>query len=154
MNHRKNERGLSLVEVVLALGLMGAVLISVAGLFVLSQKQVVSGKTASEALAVGRHILEEMNGWSFRQTYQVYGFDGTATTYTVDSRTNAYAGKWQTLLDDSLERDSFATIRIDTLGPGTTTPTLAVTKAMKVTVTVNWSEGDRDRNVQVATVRM
>jgi Tfp pilus assembly protein PilV len=44
---RKNERGLSLIEVILALGLLGGVLISIAGMFILSERQVKSGKTAT-----------------------------------------------------------------------------------------------------------
>jgi Tfp pilus assembly protein PilV len=152
---RKSERGMSLIEVILALGLLAGVLISVAGMFVMSERQVKSGKTATQALAVARAINEEINGWGFNQTYGVFGSDGTAATYTYDTRVNAYAGKWQTLLDNGLELGSFATINVASSQlAGGATPTLDAAKAIKVTVTVFWSEGARNRNVRVMAVRM
>jgi type II secretory pathway pseudopilin PulG len=153
---RRGERGLSLIEVILALGLMAAVLISIAGMFVISERQVASGKTATEALAVARTILEEIHGWGFRQTYGNFGLDGAAQSYTVLSSTNAEAARWQTLLDESLERGSEATILIESLAPtGVTVPNLDVTRAIRVTVTVGWTEAQgRDREVSVSTVRM
>ena len=149
----RDERGLSLIEVILALGLLAAVLISIAGMFVVSEKQVASGKTATEALAVARTILEEIQGVGFRQTYGIFGFDGSATSYSVRSDTNAYAGKWQSMLDETLDRGAVATIDVESLAPGTP-PSLAVTRVMRVTVTIDWTEGNRPRDVVVATVRM
>jgi len=150
----RNERGLSLIEVILALGLMAGVLISVAGLFILSERQVKSGKTATQALAVGRAISEEINGWGFRQTYRVFGSDGTATSYTYDTEVNTFASKWQTMLDDGLELDSNANITVASVPPtGSAAPALNVARAIRVTVTVFWSEGERNRSVRVMTVR-
>jgi len=150
----KNERGLSLIEVILALGLLAGVLISVAGLFILSERQVKSGKTATQALAVARAISEEINGWGFRQTYMVFGSDGTATNYTYDTEVNSFAAKWQTLLDDGLELDSNAQITVASVPPtGGAAPALNAARAIRVTVTVFWSEGDRNRSVRVMTVR-
>lgn len=160
---RRGERGLSLIEVVGALGLMGVVLISVGGLFVLSEKQVKSGKDATEALAVAKAIVEEMDGWGFRQTYTVYGLDGSAAFYDIDTTTNAFAGKWQTMLDEELAQDSFAIIRVEALpreGQAVENLNHLDTRAIRVTVTVNWAEGGdwnaagaRNRSVQVSTVR-
>lgn len=150
----KSERGLSLIEVILALGLLAGVLISVAGMFILSERQVKSGKTATQALAVARAISEEINGLGFRQTYMVFGSDGTATSYTYDTQVNAYASKWQTLLDDGLELGSNATILVASVPPtGGAAPALNAAKAIRVTVTVFWSEGDRNRSVRVMSVR-
>lgn len=152
---RRGERGLSLVEVVLALGMMAAVLLSVAGMFTLSERQVSSGKTSTEALAVARAIVEEMNGWGFRQTYQLFGLNGSTTTATVYSNGGGYAAKWQARLDQSLQRGSVARIDLAALPPeGGSAPTLANAKAIRVTVTVNWTEGQRPRHATLATVRM
>jgi len=152
---RRSEGGLSLIEVILALGLLGGVLISIAGMFILSERQVKSGKTATQALAVARTITEEITGWGFRQTYQVFGSDGAATSYTYDTQVNSYAAKWQTMLDDSLELGSHATILVASVEPsgGGGAPALNVARAIRVTVTVFWAEGARNRSVRVMTVR-
>lgn len=154
MGRRAGERGFSLIEVVVALGLLAGVLISISGLFILGGKQVKSGRTSSEALAVGRTIVEEMNRWGFKQTYGAFGsgFDGAATSYSIDSRTNSFAQKWQALLDTKL-LNGYATIDIQSLGPSTP-PNLNATRAIRVLVTVRWDEGTRHRQVQVGTVRM
>ncbi len=150
---RRGERGFSLVETVLALGLLAGVLISIAGLFVLGGRQVKSGRTASEALSVGRGILEEMDGWGFTSTFTAYGFDGTGTSYSADTRTNTFAQKWQTNLQTKLGAGSFATIDLTSLSSGTP-PTMSACKAIRVEVTVNWEEGLRHRSVRLGTVRM
>jgi len=151
----RNQKGLSLVEVVLALGLLATVLISVAGLFVLSDRQLKSGRASTEALSVGRAIMEEMDGWGFHQTYQLFGYDGNATSYSVDSRTNTYASKWQATLNQSLgQSTSHAIIDIQSLGPtGVAVPNLDATHAIRVIVTVHWTEGLRQRQNQLAAVR-
>ncbi len=149
---RREERGFSLIEVVIALGLLAGVLISISGLFVLGGKQVKSGRTSSEALSVGRDILEEINGWGFKQTYSLFGFDGTAATYNVDTRTNAFAAKWQQVLDQKL-LNAYATIEVRSLANGAV-PNLDTTRAIRVLVTVRWQDGTRPRSLQVGTVRM
>jgi type II secretory pathway pseudopilin PulG len=152
---RQREQGFSLVEVILALGILAGVLISIAGLFIMGSKQVKSGRTSTEALSVARAILEEMDGWGFRQTYQLFGIDGTAnTTATIDTRTDTYSAKWQATLDEKLF-NSHAEIEITSLAPpGATVPMLSATKAIRVVVTVYWNEGGRAREVRLGTVRM
>lgn len=156
MNRRRQE-GFSLVEIVLALGLMAGVLLSIAGLFAVGGKQVKSGRTSSEALAVGRQILEEMNGWGFGQTWELFGLNGAATTYTVDTDTNntTYCAKWRTTLRSKLGTGARATIRIDSIVRAGGAPNLnAGAKNVRVTVTVFWNEMTRARSVAVGTVRM
>lgn len=157
MTHEhRSERGFSLVEVVIALGLLAGVLISVAGLFVIGGKSLSSGRNSTEALAVGRQIVEEMNGWGFRQTYGLYGFDGAANAYSVDTRTNSYAAKWQPILTERLGPSAFATVQINSLSASGTPPIMSASncKSIRVVVTVFWNEGARGRNVAVGTVRM
>lgn len=149
---KRNESGFSLVEVIIALGLLAGVLISIAGLFALGGQQVKSGRTSTEALSVARTILEEMDGWGFRQTYQLYGIDPNQTTATVDTRTNGYAQKWQPTLDEKLFQ-SYALITVESLASGAPPP-FATTRAIRVVVTVHWDEGTRHRTVRLGTVRM
>lgn len=149
---RRSEKGFSLVEVVVALGLLAGVLIAISGLFILGGRQVKSGRTSTEALAVGRRIVEEMDGWGFGQTYQLFGWDGSATSYSADTRTNSYASKWQPILNAGL-LNGYATIQVSSLA-NSGTPVLSATRAMRVLVTVHWDEGIRHRSVQLGTVRM
>ena len=145
--------GFSLVEVVIALGLLAGVLISISGLFVLANRQLDGGRNQSIALSVARDILEEMDGWGYRQTYSTFGFDGTAGSYSVDSRTNGYAGKWQADLESEL-KESHAEIVIESAvdsGPG---PALRDARAIRVRITVHWSEGRRSRQVSLASLRV
>ena len=148
---RGKQAGSSLVEVVLALGLMAGVLTSVAGLFVIGAGQVRSGRTATEALAAARTVLEEMDGWSFHQSYGSYGFDGSAAAYSADTRTNSYASKWQSDIVDRLY-NGYATINIISLDPGA--PALASSSQLQVMVTVFWEEGPRQRSIVLGMVRM
>ena len=148
---RHEENGFSLIEVILALGLLAAVLVTMAGLLVLGAREAKSGRTASEALSVAQTILEETQGWGFRQTYSGFGFDGTATSYTVDTRTNSYASKWQAALDSKLF-NSYAVIDLESLGPGT--PPMASTQVIRVIVTVHWEEEKRPRRIRLGAVRM
>jgi len=150
--YRPNVRGFSFIEVLISLGLLAMVLISITSLFAAGQSQVKSGRTISEALAVARSILEEMEGWGFDQTYRAYGLDGSATSYTVDTRTNGYATKWQPILDAKLA-NSFAEIRIASMETGGTVSPLASSTALKVIITVRWREGHRPRRVELSSVK-
>jgi type II secretory pathway pseudopilin PulG len=148
----RRERGFSLVEVVLALGLLAMVLISISGLFLLGGRQLRSGRDSSEALAVARAILEEMEGWGIRQTYAQFGLDGSASRYEIDSRGHPGAARWQARLDTMLSGAS-ASIELTALGPGAPPP-MRLTRAIRVLVTVRWVEGERARQLQLGTVRM
>jgi len=150
---RTGEAGFSLVEVILALGLLAGVMISIAGLFALANRDMNGGRNTTEAMAVGRDVLEEINGWAYSQTWSLFGFDGTATSYTADTRSNALAQKWQPALDESLY-DSWAEIEIESIVPTGGAPNLAAARAIRVVVTVFWTEGQRDRSVTLSTVRI
>lgn len=150
---RSEARGFSLIEVLLALGLLAGVLVATASLFVVSDRSVNGGRTASEALAVARSVVEEIQDWGFHQTYRAFGLDGSLVSYTVDTRSNAYALKWQAMLPDKL-RNGFATIELESLAPSGAAPPLAGAQAIRVLVTVHWEEGPRRRSIQLATVRM
>jgi type II secretory pathway pseudopilin PulG len=162
---RTDERGFSLVEVVIALGLLAGVLISITGLFIMASKEVKAGRKSSEALAVGKEIVEEMNGWGYSQIWGNFGFDGAATTYTVDCRANTVGGfcpAWQTNLTGKIGSSAYATIKMDSmLTAGGATTNFAdpatgsiLARNVRLLVTVNWTElTGRIRSVQIETSR-
>jgi type II secretory pathway pseudopilin PulG len=159
---RKDERGFSLVEVVVALGLLAGVLIAIGGLFILGGRSVKGGRTSSEALTAGKEILEEMNGWAFTQLWDNFGLAGTATTYTVDTNGCATTNctKWQTQLVSKLGPTAHATIKLDSVSQtGVATPQFVTggavtTKNVRITVNVLWTQlTGRNRSVAVVTTR-
>ena len=160
---RRDERGFSLVEVVIALGLLAGVLIAIAGMFIIGGRSVKSGRKSSEALAAGREILEEMNAWAFDQLWSKFGYAGTAKTYTADTKTcvTADCTEWQSALVAKLGSTAHATIKIDSVAQGV----LAVpdfvdgggevtAKNVRLTVNVLWTEvPGRNRQVAIVTTR-
>ena len=158
---RRDERGFSLVEVAVALGLLAGVLIAISGLFVIGAKQVKSGRTSSEALAVAREIQEVMPGWGYAQLWTTFELDGRATTYTVDTRSSAPCGAWQTTLSSKLGPSAYASIKLDSVANAVGTVQefadasgAILAKAVRVSVTVHWTEvPGRERSVTLGTVR-
>ena len=146
-------RGFSLIEVLISLSLLAVVLTSITSLFGQGQHQVRSGRATSEALSVARSILEEMETWNFHRTYVGFGLDGSATSYTVDTRTNSYASKWQPMLDARLH-GAFAQISIASVETGGTVPAAAASHALRVVVTVRWLEAKRLRRIELGVVRI
>ena len=145
--------GFSLVEVIVALGLLSGVLISISGLFVVGDRLVKSGRSHSIALAVGHEIMEEMDGWAFDALCGTFGLSGSSADYTVDTRSSSYGAKWQAELDAELA-EAYALVRLQSVTDGGTPPAIGDAEAVRITVTVHWSEGLRVRSVELATVRM
>ena len=147
--------GFSLVEVIVAMGLLAGVLISIAGLMVVGNRQVKSGRHSSEALVVARMIFEDMNGWGFHQTYSLLGDDGSNDTLVVDTSvsTEDLTQTWQQALDGMLQQ-ARAEIRLESIVEEGSPPILSAASAIRIQVTIFWSEGPRDRKLQLSTVRM
>jgi prepilin-type N-terminal cleavage/methylation domain-containing protein len=152
---RNTAAGFSLIEVICAVALLGGVLISIAGLMVFGDRLVRSGRHSSEALAVAQGIMEEINGWSFEQTYTLFaGCTADQERCELDSRTESVASGWQEQLDRTLnpaaDDDGHAEIVIESLDG----LALEESEAIRIGVTVSWTEGIRSREISLATVRM
>jgi hypothetical protein len=133
-----------------ALGLLAAVLISVAGLLVLGNRLVKGGRSSSTALAVARDILEELHGWSYHQTYEIFGCDGGQPTCTVDS-SHPEMQRWKQVLDENLA-EARAEILFESMEAAA--PPLSETRALRMTVSVFWKDAQRARSTRLSTVRM
>ena len=147
---RRGEQGSSLFEVTLALGLLAGVMGSIAGLFFIGANQVRNGRHASEALSVARSVVEEIKSWELDESYTQFGLDGEAATYTINSSTNTFAGKWQEDLGGLT--NSQVRITITSLDPGG--GLLKDASQIRVLVVVRWTVGKRMRNVRLAGVLM
>ena len=156
-----DERGFSLVEVVIALGLLAGVLITISGLFVVGAKQVKSGRTSSESLALAKEIHEDMYGWGYSQLWEMFGYDGQAATYTVDTRSCGACSAWQTTLATKLGPSAYANIKVDSVANAigavnnfADASGNILAKSVRVSVTVYWAEvPGRERSVTLGTTR-
>jgi prepilin-type N-terminal cleavage/methylation domain-containing protein len=144
--------GFSLIEVIVALGLMAGVLISVAGLFVIGERQVLRGRNQSTALVAAQTILEEICSWNHNATFERFDSQGNVTSLnaaTTDTNPASIASKWQPFLQDALSNGR-AEIRIESCNgdPLNDTPVL------RVVVTVLWDEKTQTRRTELAAVRL
>lgn len=153
----RNEGGFSLVEVVVALGMLAAVLVAIASMFVLGQSNVQSGRKMTEATSIAQHIMEDVNKLSYKGL-QVF-FVGspnltTLTSYTADTRVNpSFANtQYKALIDDRLWK-GYALIVLQPIGGNVKPAVWSTGEAVRVTATVYWTELRRNRSVTVEGVR-
>ncbi len=90
MNLRKSQRGYNLVEVLVATGVLGTVLLSVLTLFFVGTRNVYSGKQMTRAVAIGTRVMEDLSGPNKRSIY-LGAFDiadsATGASITIAGRT-------------------------------------------------------------------
>ena len=158
---RGRDGGFSLVEVILALGLLAGVLITISGLFIVGAKQVRSGRASSEALAVATEIHEEMYGWGYSQLWRMFGYDGQAASYALDTRACSACGGWQSALAEKLGPSAYASIGLNSVANAIGAVDNFAdafgnvrARTVRVIVTVHWTElSGRQRSVTVGTTR-
>ena len=158
MTHRPrrpaSSSGFSLVEVMLALGLLAAVLVSITSLFILGGKRIAQGRERTEALTVGMHVMESLDPVTYRGLYSNFtsaADPGAATgPLVIDSRTSTLAPSlaWQALMDSKLE-NAYVMVTIARIG-GTD---FRSARALRVTTTIYWDDLNRTRNLSLETVR-
>jgi Tfp pilus assembly protein PilV len=145
------ERGFSLVEVIIAIGVLAGVLISIASMFMLGGRQVKTGKTITQATAIANDIMEQFDQRSFTALYTSLGAAATDTTKTVYSNvTGSPIASWQPTITSKLE-NGVASVTVLPKGPGT--PTFGSATGLRLTVGLTWSELGRPQTVTVSTMR-
>ena len=140
--------GATLIEVLIALGLLGTLLLSAAGLVTLGNRQIRAGSSRSQALTIARTVLEEMAAWNFRQTYDRLGCSGDQTRCSV-SPSHPVLESWQTMADRRVPR---ATVGI--LVEALDGMPLADSRALRLSVSVAWLEGARSRTLRLMSLRV
>src|SRR3954452_21703713 len=127
-----NSRGFSLVEVLVAMGLLTVVSLGVAQLFALSTRANVIAKGQTSTTAMAEQKLEQLRGltWGFDLTGQGLPVSDTTTNLTVTPPTHDGAGL-NPSPSDSLEQNTAGFVDFldgggKWLGTGTTLPGSAV----------------------------
>ncbi len=147
----RNDRGFSLVEVVIAIGVLAGVLLSICSMFILGGRQLKTGKTMTEATTICHAIMESFDGLSFTALYTTFGAAASDTTMSVASTTTGSAiASWQAEISRKLD-SGVATVAILPQGPGT--PNFGTATGIRMTVTVTWTELARPQSVSLSTVR-
>jgi Tfp pilus assembly protein PilV len=145
------EDGFSLIEVVIAIGVLAGVLLSIASMFIMGGRQVKTGKTLTEATALAQDLMEQFDKESFASLYLNLGAASTDTNRTVLSNVSGSPIQgWQTEIARKLN-SGFASVRLDAMGPSS--PTFGSAAGIKVTVRVSWNELGRAQSVAMSTVR-
>jgi prepilin-type N-terminal cleavage/methylation domain-containing protein len=85
-NHRQ-ERGYSLVEILIAIAILGTVLLSIMSLFLFGRRNVYSGRQMTRATSVSTHVMEDLVPLSPATLYTTFGI--TTTTAVTASTTVA-----------------------------------------------------------------
>lgn len=66
---RRNERGYNLIELLVAIAILGVILLTVLSLFVFGRRNVYSGKQMTTAIAIGTRALEDMAALTKQDIY-------------------------------------------------------------------------------------
>lgn len=156
-------RGFSLIEVLVALGMLAAVLLAISGLFAQGANSIKGGKEMTEALAQATDILEDINSLSYRQVFSVFGGSGSDTSLQADSRdASNFANRWEAQLQEAVWQ-GYALIDVIPIGVDTLLPVCAASppaqpnfqcgQGLRVVVTVHWDERGNDQQLSLSTVR-
>jgi prepilin-type N-terminal cleavage/methylation domain-containing protein len=149
----QRQNGFSLVEVILALGLLGGVMVAISSMFIIGGREVKSGKEMTEALSITQDIMEEIKSFSYRMTYAEFGGTPTGTGLTSDSSNPGdVAEQWQPGIDSKLH-EARALVQVVPVGGPDTPPQFGSADYLQVLVTVEWTEGPRSRSVSLQSLR-
>lgn len=77
------QQGYSLIEVIIAMGILSSVLLGVITLFFLARRNVYSGKQMTHAISVGTRIMEDLSSMSVTNVYANFNVASSATLGTV-----------------------------------------------------------------------
>ena len=145
---RGRQEGFSLIEVVIAIGVLAGVLLSICSMFILGGRQLKTGKTMTEATALTHDIMETFDNMSFTSMYTTFGATGTSTSQTAVSTGTNPLTPWQAEISKKLEGGS-ATVVLLPIGGANFGSAVGI----KMTVTINWTELGRAQSVSLSTVR-
>jgi prepilin-type N-terminal cleavage/methylation domain-containing protein len=171
---RRLERGYNLVEVLIAMALLGTVLMSILTLFVFGRRNVYSGKQLTKATSVTTQVLEDLQPLSLDTLYTNFSIPANqaltaSTTIAGQTYTNViirstadlskdlatgpkYLTRWKALIPASaLENGKVTMVLIPDNIKTAGSPTTAA--IMRIRVITEWEEGRRARNVTADVVK-
>ena len=172
-NTRRAERGYNLIELLIAMALLGTILLSIVTLFVFGRRNVYSGKQLTRATSVTTQVIEDLQGVNvatFNTQFLVKNTE-KPTKYTVagvtynkalirstddltkqESTGPMYLTRWKDLIPASKMASGKVTLVIipDKMFTVDDPTTAAVVRLRVVT---EWREEQRNRNVTAELVK-
>lgn len=170
---RKRNAGYSLVEVLIAMAILGTVLMSILTLFVFGRRNVYSGRQMTRATSVSTHVMEDLVPLTPEEFYTTFGITSTTTlgtntvagvSYTdsiirraADAACGAdcqrYFTNWNALLVPARMQDATLALVIMPLDRATASnPTTA--RRLVIRTVTEWREGPRIRQVSLDITKL
>lgn len=172
-NTRRAERGYNLIELLIAMALLGTILLSIVTLFVFGRRNVYSGKQLTRATSVTTQVLEDLQPlnvpnlitqFKITSTEKPAKYTVAGVTYnkalirTTDDLTKQeatgpmYLTRWKGLIPASAVATGKVTLVIvpDNMFTVDDPTTAAV---MRMRVVTEWREERRERNVTAELVK-
>jgi prepilin-type N-terminal cleavage/methylation domain-containing protein len=140
--------GFSLVEILVALVLLGSALVGVAAAVSLGRRSSLDGRRMTAATHLASSILAEMETWGFDETLLRLPEAASADGGALDAVTDPAAERWKTRVEESLT-DGTGRVRIERLGATAD----GAYCGLRLTATVSWRMGEARREVSLVTVR-
>ncbi len=178
---KSGQKGYNLVEVLVAMAILGAVLVSVVALFYVGRRNIYSGKQLTFANSVGVQVLEDLSGLTTTALYAAFNIGSTTTlgsvgpingiTYpssilrssaSISSATEqnppGFLTRWNTTLTtgNRLQSPVLQVILTPTLPVAVmtaTTPPAPAPSILRIRVVISWQEGQRTRYVTYDTIK-
>jgi prepilin-type N-terminal cleavage/methylation domain-containing protein len=175
-NERAGSRGYSLIEVLIAIALLGTVLMGVLTLFVFGRRNVYSGKQMTHAVATSTRVMEDLSGMSKRAVLTAFGLQTATTgdtitafgqtfnnsfvrtTQTISTTTDpsGFLSRWKAeMVDNNKFQNGVVTIVFTPTADPTNTPARLTTGTIvKMRVFVSWGESQRARQIALDTLKI
>lgn len=171
---RGRQSGYNLIEVLIAMAMLGMVLLGIVTLFVMGERNVYSGKQMTRAVSVGTRVMEDLSPLTRDNIQTSFGLTAaTPGTVTVGSQTFAnsvlrttkddagvagkdvdgYLASWKELLTLENFNDGQILFVVTAVDPLTSPPTFAGAPVYRIRVFVEWNEALRERRVVLDTAK-
>lgn len=166
----QQQAGYNLVEVLIAMALLGTVLMAVVSLFVIGQKNVYSGKQMTRAVSAGTVVMEDISAFDVTKLRQSFALDtatlGSVTRhgntypnsvlFTTDDLSNdpaGYLSRWKERMTQENFLDGRVAILITPRNAGNDSQ-VSTANIFRVRVFVEWNEALRSRHITLESVKV
>jgi prepilin-type N-terminal cleavage/methylation domain-containing protein len=166
----RRQAGYNLVEVLIAMALLGTVLMAVVSLFTIGQKNVYSGRQMTRAVSAGTVVMEDLSAFDTLKLKEAFALPsatlGAVTrhgrTYpnsvlvSTDDLTNdplGYLGRWKERMTQENFLDGRIAVLITPRNAGADSQ-VSTANIFRVRVFVEWNEALRSRHITLETVKV